>query len=157
MLAPTFHVVNALAPVADFYSGGTAAFNTDIISARGGGVLFVIQSGATAGAAANTITVEACSTITATAVTTIPFVYRECVATDVWGAWTAATTAGFSAVNTVANSMWQIWVDPAEIAETGYEFVRLSGDETGDFAVVGGILAIVLDERYGPTTESMLT
>jgi hypothetical protein len=157
MTAPTFHVVNALAPVADFYSGGGAAFDTDIISARGHGVLFIIQSGVSAGAAANTITVEACSTITATATTTIPFLYRQCVATDVWSEWTAATATGFSAVNTASNSMFQIWVEPAEIAETGYEFVRLSGDETADHAVIGGILAIVLDPRYGPTTETMLT
>jgi len=143
--------------VADFYSGGASAFDTDIISARGSGVLFIIQSGVSAGAAANTITVEACSTTAAAATTAIPFEYRECVATDVWGEWTAATSAGFSAVNTVSNSMWQIWVDPQEIAETGYEYVRLSGDETADHAVIGGILAIVLDPRFAPTAETMLT
>lgn len=157
MTAPTFHVVNALPPVADFYSGGAGAMDTDIISPRGSGVLFIIQSGVSAGAAANTITVEACSTIAAAATTTIPFLYRQCVATDVWGEWTAATTAGFSAVNTVSNSMWQIWVDPAEIAETGYEYVRLSSDETADHAVIGGVLAIVLDPRFAPTSETMLT
>jgi hypothetical protein len=156
MQAPTFHVINAIVPVADVF--GTSN-DSDIISPRGGGVLFIIYSGAVSGAAVNTITVEACSTIGAAATTEIPFMYRQCVATDVWSDWTAASVpaTGFSADNTVANSMFQVWVDPAEIAETGYEFVRLSTFETGNFTILGGVLAIVIDERYGPTTESMLT
>lgn len=143
-----FHVVNALVPVADAFD---TAKDTDIIDPQGGGVLFIIQEGATAGAAVNTITVEACSTITASATTTIPFIYRQCTSGDTWGAWTAATTAGFSATMTTANSMWQVYVDPAEVAETGYRYVRLSTDETGDFAVTAGILAIVMPVRHAPS------
>jgi hypothetical protein len=153
-MVPNFHVINALPPVADAFD---TAMDTDIIDAGvGDGVLFIIQEGATAGAGVSTVTVEASSTIAAAAVATVPFVYRQCVATDVWGAWTAATAAGFSATMTAANSMWQIYVDSAEIAEEGYRYVRLSTDETGDFAVLAGVLAIVVNPRYGPTTATAL-
>ena len=149
-----FHLVNALPPVADVFATSS---DSDIIDAgMGDGVLFVIYSGAVSGAAVNTVTVEASSTITATAVTTVPFVYRACVATDVWGAWTAAAVAGFSANNPVANSMWQIYVDSAEIAEAGYRYVRLSTDETGNFTVLGGVLAMVINPRYAPMPVTVL-
>lgn len=152
MIAPNFHVVNALAPVADY--AGTS-FDSDIVNAQGGGVLFIIQQGVNAGGI-STITVEASDDVSASNTTTVPFIYRSCVATDVWGDWTAATTAGFSS-SAVANSMHQIYVDGAELAEEGYGYVRLSGDETTDQAVIGGILAIVIDGRYEPAPATMLT
>jgi hypothetical protein len=153
-MVPNFHVVNALVPVADAFD---TANDTDIIDAGvGDGVLFIMISGAVSGAAVNTITVEASSNIAAGAVATVPFVYRTCVATDVWGAWTAATATGFSFNNSVANSMFQVYVDSAEIAEEGYRYVRLSTDETANFTVTAGIVGIVVNPRYGPTTTSAL-
>ena len=152
-----FHVVNALPPIADGYSGGTQAMDTDIIDAgMGDGVLFILHNGVASGAAVQTVTVEACSTINGPATTTVPFVYRECVATDVWGAWTAATATGFSATMTASNSMWQVYVDSAEIAEAGYRYVRLSTDETANFEVVAGVLALVINPRYTPMPVSVL-
>lgn len=151
-----FHVINALPPTADQFTGSD---DTDIIDAgAGAGVLFIVQTGAVSGAAANTVTVEACSTITATAVATVPFVYRTCLSGDTWGAWTAATTTGFSMVHTAsaANAMWQIYVDSAEIAEQGYQYVRLSTDETADFTVLGGILALIINPRYAVQPSSAL-
>ena len=151
-----FHVINALPPLADQFATSS---DTDIIDAGGGaGVLFIVQTGAVSGAAASTVTVEACSTITASAVATVPFIYRVCLATDVWGAWTAATTAGFSMVHTAsaANAMWQIYVDSAEIAEEGYRFVRMSTDETANFTVLAGVIAIVVDQRYEVQPSSLL-
>ena len=154
-MIPEFHVINALPPVADAFD---TAKDSDIIDAGAGeGVLFIIQEGATAGAATSTITVEASSTIGAAAVATVPFIYRQCVATDVWGAWTAAEKTGFSAVMTVANSMWQIYVDSAEIAEEGYQYVRLSTDETGNFEVTAGVLALIINPRFAPTVTTALT
>ena len=150
------HVINALPPVADVW-GATA--DTDIIDAgAGAGVLFIVQTGVAAGASANTVTVEASSTIAAGAVATVPFVYRVCLATDVWGAWTAAAKTGFSMVDTagVSNAMWQIYVDSAEIAEEGYRYVRMSTDETANHAVLGGVLALVINPRYAPQVESAL-
>ena len=154
MSIPNFHVVNAISPIADF---AATSFDSDIVRVEGEGILFIIYSGAVSGAAASTVTVEACSTITATAVATVPFIYRACVATDIWGEWTAAAATGFSADNTVAGSMWQIWVDSAELAEEGYKYVRLSGDETSNFTILGGVLAIVIGGRYEPRITTLLT
>ena len=152
MLAPTFHVVNALPPIADIEEGGMLS---DIISARGGGVLFIYYTGVNAGGD-SAITVQACSTITATATTALPFVYRSSVATDVWGDWAEASSNTFT-TSQVSNAMHQVFVDAAEIAETGYEYVRLVGTEDTDNTCLGGILAIVIDARYQPTTETFLT
>jgi len=150
-----FHVVNVLPPVADAFD---TSEDTAIVDAGAGeGVLFVIHCGAVSGAAVNTVTVEASSTIDAAAVATVPFVYRTCVATDVWSDWTAATTAGFSAVMGGANAMFQIYVDSAEIAEEGYQFVRLSTDETGNFTVVAGVLALIINPRYSLQPNTVLT
>jgi len=151
-----FHVINALPPLADQFTGSD---DTDIIDAGAGeGVLFIVQTGAVSGAAASTVTVEASSTITATAVATVPFVYRVCLSGDTWGAWTAATTAGFSMVHTgsAANAMWQIYVDSAEIAEQGYQYVRMSTDETADFTVLAGILALIINPRYAVAPSSAI-
>jgi len=149
-----FHVVNALSPVADAFD---TAKDTDIVDAGAGeGVLFLIHCGAVTGAAVNTVTVEASSTIGATAVATVPFVYRACVATDVWGDWTAAAKTGFSAAMGGANAMYQVYVDSAEIAEEGYQYVRLSTDETGNFEVVAGVLALIINPRYAMQPSSVL-
>jgi hypothetical protein len=150
------HMVNALPALADRFD--TAA-NTDIIDVGGGaGVLFCVNTGAVSGAAASTVTVEACSTITATATTAVPFIYRTCLATDVWGAWTAAAVAGFSMVHTAsaANAMWQIYVDAAEVAETGYRFVRMTTAETANFTVTASVTAFVIDPRFVAQVESLL-
>lgn len=148
------HVINGLVPVADAFD--TIKY-TDIIDAGGGsGVLFIIQTGATSGAGADTLTVNASSTIAAAAETAVPFIYRECTSTDTWGAWTAVAATGVSISTATANSMWQVYVDSAEIAETGYRYVRLVIDETADFAVTAAVLAIVLDPRYEPAPASLL-
>ena len=72
--------------------------------------------------------------------------------------WTAAAKTGFSMVHTagVSNAMWQIYVDSAEIAEEGYRYVRMSTDETANHAVLGGVLALVINPRYAPQVESAL-
>jgi len=148
-----FHVVNALSPVADAFD---TAMDTDIVDAGAGeGVLFIIHTGAAAGAATQVVTVEASSTIGATAVATVPFVYRACVATDVWSDWTAAAKTGFTATMTAGDAMFQVYVDSAEIAEEGYQYVRLSTDETGN-AVVGGVLALIINPRYSLQPSSVL-
>ena len=148
------HVINALVPVADAFNGVSY---TDIIDAGGGeGVLFVIYTGVTAGAGASTLLVKACSTTGAAAETAVPFVYRECVADDTWGAWTSVLATGVSISTATANSMWQVYVDSAEIAETGYKYVRLWIDETAAQAVFAGVLAFVINPRSVPQVGSLL-
>jgi len=148
-----FHVVNVLPPLADQYAGTQ---DTDIVDAGAGeGVLFVIQNGAVSGAAVSTITVEASDDVSASNVATVPFVYRTNLATDVWSDWTAATTAGFSAAMG-ANTMFQVYVDSAEIAEEGYQFTRLSTDETGNFTVLSGVVAYIMNPRFALQPDSVL-
>ena len=147
-----FHVVNALPPVADVED---TSFDSDVVNAQGGGVLFIYQTGANAGGD-STITVEACDDVTPSNQTAVPFVYRSCVATDIWSDWTAATTAGFTS-SQVANAMHQIYVDSSELAEEGYGYVRLSGTEDTNAAVLGGVLALVMDGRYQLTPATLIT
>ena len=153
-MVPGFHVINALSPVADAFA---TEKDTDIVDAGvGDGVLFIIHTGVASAAATSTLTVEASSTIGAAATAVVPFVYRECLATDVWGDWTAATTTGYLATMTASNGMWMVYVDSAEIAEEGYRYVRLSTDEGSGGAVVGGVLAIIINPRYSVANESAL-
>ena len=152
MQAPTFHVVNAIVPVADVEDTSN---DSDVVNCQGGGVLFIYQTGANAGGD-STITVEACDNVTPSNTTAVPFVYRSCVATDIWSAWTAATTAGFTS-SQVANAMHQVYVDGAELAEEGYGYVRFSTTEDTNASVTGGVLAIVMNGRYEPITTTLLT
>jgi len=146
------HIVHGLAPDTDAFAGATV--NSDVIDAAGSGVLFIIYKGVgTTGT--STVTVEACDDITPTTTAAVPFTYRTNTATDVWSAWTAATAAGF--VTTAgSNHIYQVWVDPAELAEEGYRYVRLDMAEEADGAVLGGILAIVLDPRYQVQPTSLI-
>ena len=147
-----FHVVNALPPVADVED---TSFDTDIVDAGAGeGVLFIYHTGVNAGGD-STITVEASDDISASTTAVVPFVYRSCVATDVWSDWTAATTAGFTS-SQVSNAMHQIYVDSAEIAEEGYQYVRLSATEDTNAAVLGGVLALIVKPRYALQPDSVL-
>ena len=145
-----FHVVNALVPVADAFA--TPGQYTDVLDAgMGEGVLFIIQMGATAGDSAPVITILGTSTIGAAASTAVPFIYRACVATDVWGDWTAVAATGVTLNMTTANSMWQFYVDSAEIAETGYQYVRMFVDEVNDLAQTAGVLGLIISPRYAMT------
>ena len=152
MSIPNFHVVNAIPPVADVEA---TSFDSDVVNCQGGGVLFIYHTGVNAGGD-STITVEACDNVTPSTTAVVPFVYRSCVATDVWGDWTAATTAGFTS-SQVSNAMHQIYVDGAELAEEGYGYVRLSATEDTNAAVLGGVLAIVIDGRYEAAPATLLT
>lgn len=148
------HIVHGLAPVADAFAGATV--NSDVIDAgnASGGVLFIIYKGVgTTGT--STVTVEACDDTTPSNTTAIPFVYRANTTGDTWGAWTAAAATGF-ATTAGSNHIYQVWVDPAELAEEGYRYVRLDMAEVVDAAVLGGILVMLLDPRYQVVQGSQL-
>lgn len=150
-LIDQMHFINALPPVADAFA---ATVRSDVINVKGEGILFVIQKGVgTTGT--STITVNACDDIVPTNRTTVPFYYRVCVATDVWGEWTAAPVTGF--VTTAgSNHMYQILVDAAELAEEGRAYAELNAVESANDPVLLGILAIVLNQRYGEQPETLL-
>jgi hypothetical protein len=103
----------------------------------------------------STITIDACSTITATATTAVAFWYRVCTSTDVWGDWTQATAAGFT-TTAGSSQLYQVYVDADVIAATGYRFARVTAAEVVDSPVLGGILVGVIGPHFQPDNASML-
>ncbi len=144
------HFVKGLDPVADFNNG---TVYSDIIEVGGEGILFLYYKGVSAGADAATLTVQACSTITATATSAVPFWYKQVATTD--SGWTAATTAGF-AVTTGSSDMYVVAVPKDVMASTGYKYARLVATEGADHAVVGCIVACVYGLRYSPQPASLI-
>lgn len=136
------HPIVGLAPVADAFAG---AVSSDVISMKKcSRIDFILYRGV--GATGTTVvTVEACDDVTPTNVSAIPFKYRTNVATDVWGAWTEAAAAGFTAV-AGTNFMFQIAVRDQALP-AGYPFVRLTATEGVDSPVLGGILVIASEDR----------
>ena len=146
-----FHWVKGIDPIADAFAG---TVQTDIVEAKGQGVLFFRYDGVgTTGT--SVVTVQACSTIGPAATTEVPFIYRISTTGDTWGDWTAATTTGFT-TTAGSSQMYQIYVDAAHLAETGYGYVRAVFTESADSEVLGGVLIAVVDLRYGEQPESLI-
>ena len=134
--------VQALVPVADFTAGDV---ETDIYSMKNwSSITFFVFKGAGA-AGATVATVQACSTITATATDDIAFRYSSNTATDVIGDLTDAASTGV-AITAGANEIWAITVNADELTQ-GYEFVRLVLTESDSTAVTGCVLAILSGGR----------
>lgn len=143
------HLVMGLAPVADAFSG---TVYSDIIEVAGQGMGFVIFKGAGA-TGTSTVTVEACSTITAAATTAVAFWYKRIGATD--SGWTAATSAGFT-TTAAASDIYHIAVAADVIGVTGYAYARLKMVESVNDPVLGGILAYVYGGRFTPQPASLI-
>lgn len=144
------HVIPVLAPVADYGAGG---FNTDIVSMKNAEhCAFLVTMGANAGGA-QTFTVDACDDVSASNTTAIPFYYSillgtaDPVSTDVWSDVALATAAGVL-MTTAAYQTYLIEVNASQVMNTGYEFVRLTGAETTNAAITGGVLAILSGLRH---------
>lgn len=133
-----------LDPVANAFAG---TVRSDVINlAQHGRVLFVVYCGVgTTGT--STITVNACDDTTPSNRGAIPFWYREILTTDVDGAITLATTAGFT---TTAGSsrLALVEVDARQVGGVsvngvyGCHFVEMTMIESAASAVLGGILVI---------------
>jgi hypothetical protein len=148
----------SLNPVADAFAG-TA--NSDVHNMAGfDQAMFVLHSGVGA-TGTSVITVEACDNVTPSNTTAIAFWYREITSGDTDGAWTRATSAGFT-TTAGSNRITQIVVDASDVAAAsvnstvGNKFVRLNLVEGTDNPVLGGILFIGVHGRYqediNPTT-----
>lgn len=145
------HWVKGIDPIADAFAG---TVQTDIVECKGQGVLFIRYDGVgTTGT--SVVTVQACSTIGAAATTAVPFIYRISTTGDTWGNWTAATTTGFT-TTAGSSQMYQIYVDAAHLAETGYGFARAVFTEAADAEVLGGVLMAVVGLRYAEQPESLI-
>jgi len=140
-----YHVVNALVPVADAFAGTkyTTAINMEAFHH----VSFIIQTGVGA-TGTSTITILASDDISRTNTTAIPFHYQECTSGDTFGATTAVENTGFT-TTAGSNKMYKIEVDNQALASTGYGYIVLKAVEVVASPVLGGILAVLSEPRYG--------
>ncbi len=118
----------------------------DVISLEGwAGISFlIVKNAGTAGTA--TITVKSCDDVTPTTGTAIAFWYRVCTTIDTWGAWTAATTSGFT-TTAGADQMYEIAV-LADGLSGSDKYVQLNTTETVDGACDGAIIGMLFGPRY---------
>jgi hypothetical protein len=147
-----FHIIGGLAPNADAFAGTKA---TDIFEVAGEGAAFIYWMGTNDDNAFSVITVLACDDIAASSTHAVAFKYRACTTIDTWGAWTEATTAGFSTAQT-SDNIYLIWVDAAEIAHIGYKYVKLQAVEGDDHPVDGVVVAMVVNTRYQGQPQSLI-
>lgn len=146
----TKHVVKGLDPVADAFAGTTGSDIVDITGHQS--ATFIIYKGVGA-TGTSTVTVEACDDVTPSNTTAVPFYYRAITPNDTNGAMTAATTAGF-ATTAGSSQVYVIEVDQAELASVGYKYVRLKMVEGVDSPVLGGILIVLNNPRFGNSTTN---
>jgi len=133
-----WQAIKGLDPVADAFEGTVYSDIVDMGEFER--VAFIRHDGiGTTGT--STVTVEACSTITATATSAVPFHYRQILTGDTEGAITAATATGFT---TTAGSSKLVIAEVHEsaIAASGYRYVRAAFVQSVDAAVLGGVLIL---------------
>lgn len=143
------HLIKGLDPVADAFSG---TVYSDIVSMKNHNhAQFIIVKGVGA-TGTSTITVEACSNVSAGAVSAVPFSYQAITSGDTAGALTDVTSAGF-ATTAGSSQLYIIYVDGEALSASGYEYVRLKAAEVVDSPVLGGILINLLDPRYDEAVQ----
>jgi len=149
------HWTSGLVPAADAFAGGVT---TDVVECRSAvGALFLIFRGdSTGGTATGVVTVLACDDVTPTTTAAVPFWYRSSTTFDTWGAWTHSAATGFT-MPTGDNQMHQVWVEGSEIAANGYGYVQMSITEPVNDPVVASVAIAIIQQRYQPTTTTMLT
>lgn len=146
-----FHFIKGLDPVADAFSG---TVYSDVVDVQGEALWALIYKGVgTTGT--STITVQACDDTTPSNTTAVTFWYRASTSGDTWGAWTAATTSGFT-TTAGSSQLYQIWVAADVVAATGYGYARVKAVEVVDSPVLGGILLGVFNPHFLPTNASMI-
>jgi len=153
ILSQQVHFVPLLRPVADALSGTVTSDEINVSDAHA--VTFYLYWGVGATGTV-TVTVEASDDTSGTNVTAIPFKYRRNSATDVFGALTNATTAGFTTTAGSAQT-YVIEVDTNEMGDTGYKYVRLKCVEQVDSPILGGLHANVQVAKPRAVTSTVLT
>jgi hypothetical protein len=145
------HFVKGIDPVADMNNG---TVYSDIIEVGGEGIMFLYYKGVSTGGTDNaTITVQACSTITASATSAVPFWYKRVGTTD--DGWTAATATGFS-ITAGSSDLYLIAAPKDVFGSSGYKYARLSCAEVTNDPVVACVLACVYGLRYSPQPVSLI-
>jgi hypothetical protein len=149
-LLNNLHFIKGLDPVADAFSGTAVSDVVDLANHQS--AIFIVYKGVgTTGT--STITVEACDDVVPTTTVAIPFYSKSITSTDVQGALTARAAAGF--LTTAGSSqIYVIQVAAEEVANTGYQFVRLKAVESVDSPVLGGIAIALANPRFGGSTTA---
>ena len=145
------YTVSVLDPIADAFAGTVA---TDVVEVAGHGIKFIIGKGVGA-TGTSTVTLLACDDFVPTNTTAVIFWYRAMTVMGTWGAWTAATVAGF--VTTLGSSqLYEVFTGADVIGVTGYPNAQLNLVEVTDSPVLGYVLAEVEPTRYSTQTVSLL-
>lgn len=152
ILSQSVHFVPLIDPVADFLDTGKTTSPINMRDAHA--VTFYLYWGVGA-TGTSTVTVEACDDTSATNVSAIPFKYRVRSATDVFGALTSATTAGFT-TTAGSSQVYCVEVDANEMGDSGYKYVRLKTVEVVNSPVLGGIHAMVQVAKPRAVTSTVL-
>lgn len=105
------------------------------------------------------IQVEACSDVTPSATTAIPFRYRLVTggldAGDTAGAITDATASDGYTTTAGSHQMVFVEADASELADTGYGYVRCKITEVVDDPMLGGVIILQGKPRYDTTTSTL--
>lgn len=152
-LSELSHFVNVVPPIADVFD--TSRYSTSVDMSGYNKCTFVVQRGVgTTGT--SVITVEATDGSSPLNVTAITFRYRKVASTDIPGALTAATSAGYTQ-DAGSNLMDIIEVDARDIAALAptYHYLRLKATESVNSPVLGGITAILTEPRMATDTQSV--
>ena len=138
------HVINVLSPAANVFAG---AVPTKVINMKNwANACFIVQCGVGAVGTA-LITIEACSDVTPTLTTSIPFVYQECVTGDTYGPIIQAPATGFTTA-AASHKVYKVFVLNQSLATTGYSYVRLKSTEVVVGAIAGGVVAVLSKGRF---------
>lgn len=147
--------ITGLAPVADAFAG---TVYSDIVDAGDAQKITFLRYHGVGATGTSTITVEACDDTSGSNTSAVAFRYRRVADTsssDVPGALTAATSAGF-ATTAGSNQIYIIEVDAAVLAASGYRYVRLKNVEVVDSPVLGGILVVLSGLRVKQGTPASM-
>lgn len=152
---------NNVVPLIQPVDGGTTDYVTPYVSLKGAHrVAFLMQFGVTTPNATTDVidvTVQAATAESGTEVE-VPFTYRKSstVASNTWGAVTAATTAGIDLTDEDEGvSLW-IEVDPDALAANDYQYVRLAVALNAFTACFHSEVAFI-EPRYKMTTMASAT
>jgi hypothetical protein len=148
------HIVNGLSPVADAFN---VTGESDIVNlAKYSAVTFIVSTGAST--TANGIVTVLAGTSVSSATNAVAFKYRTVLApatTNVPGALTAATTAGFSMTASKANSFYIIEVKAEDLAPT-YTCCKVVVTEVTNDPQLASIIAICHNPRFDATDSAIV-
>jgi hypothetical protein len=151
MLSESHKIVQLVSPAADY---NAATVNSAYVSMKNHNLLTVIvaHKGGTTGK--STLTLSAASDTSGTGAAAIAFTYRRKTtgASDVYGAITAATTAGIDTVP-AEDTLIELFVKSSDLPD-GKPYVKLTLTEAVNDPVSGSAIAILGQQRYKGTSSS---